>query len=57
MTDKKKPISPEELAKIFALIQQAYKESGRTLETGTLYDEENPDGKLVIDNRDEDELN
>ena len=57
MTDKKKPISPEELAKIFELIQQAYKEGGRELETATLYDEDNPDGKLVVDNRDDEEIN
>ena len=55
--EKKKPISPEELAKIFELIQQAYKEGGKSLETATLYDEDNPDGKLVVDNREEEDLN
>ena len=57
MTDKKEPLSPEELEKIFKLIQEAYKESGRTLETATLYDEDNPAGKLVVDNREEEDIN
>jgi hypothetical protein len=58
MSDKpKKQITPEELAKIFELIQQAYAEGGKKLETATLFDEENPDGKIVVDNREEEDLN
>jgi hypothetical protein len=57
MTDKKKPIDKEELEKIMKLIAEAYEEAGKKLETATLFDSENPDGTLVVDNRDDKELN
>jgi hypothetical protein len=57
MTDKKKPISKEEIAKILELYMKAKEEAGQKVETGTLYDGDNPEGKVIIDNRDENDLN
>jgi hypothetical protein len=57
MTDKKKPISREELEKIMELIAQAYEEGGKKLTTATLFDEENPEGEILIDHREDKDLN
>lgn len=47
----------EQIAEILELIGEAYKQVGRDLETVTIYDEEKPEGEIVVDNRDEEKIN
>ena len=54
---KKKPMTAEELAEVLAIITMAYREAGRTLETATLYDEDRPEGEILVDNRNEEDIN
>jgi hypothetical protein len=50
-------ISKEELAKILELYIKAKEEAGQKVETGILYDGDNPDGEMIIDNREDKDLN
>ena len=44
-------ISKEDLQKIIDIYTKIKKEHGQEIETGVLYDEENPEGEFIIDNR------
>ena len=51
----KKPLSTEEIKGILELLQEAYKEAGKTIQTAVVY--RGDDEEMLIDNRDEKDIN
>jgi len=52
-----KKLSNDEIMEILEIFTEAKAQAGQTVTTAVLIDEDNPEGKIVVDNRDDLEIN